>query len=188
MERGYVHVKVGKNVSSCPLLSDNTCVLCLNARLPQLCKLLGPPRSQPAMSMLVQNYELLLTRTNRRMAQAQTLSELARAKWRGAAASEYQNPAATARVIQVQETDDDLRKVFAVTLSKKLTGGLQTALCLGGSYRSIFNEARALRENIRAQGWNAAALARSTKTQLKLPLLTSTARDLRQGPVLASLR
>ena len=65
MERGYVHVKVAKNVSSCPLLSDNTCVLCLTTRLPQLYKLLGPPRSQPAMSMLMQNYQLLLTRTNR---------------------------------------------------------------------------------------------------------------------------
>jgi len=86
------------------------------------------------------------------MAQAQTLSELARAKWRGAVASEYQNPAATARVIQVQEADDGPRKVSAVTLSKELTRGLQTALCLVGSYRSIFNKARALHEKFRAQG------------------------------------
>ena len=102
------------------------------------------------------------------MAQAQTLSELARAKWRGAVASEYQNPAVTARVIQVQEADDDLRKVSAVTLSKKLTERLQTALCLGRSYRSIFNEARALRGKFKAQGLDAAALAKSMKFQLKL--------------------
>ena len=122
------------------------------------------------------------------MAQAQTLSELARANWTGAVASKYQNPAATARVIQVQEADDDLRKVSAVTLSKKLTGGLQTALCLGGSYRSIFNEARALRGEFRAQGSDAAGLAGLTKFQLKLSLLTSTAGDLRQRPALASPR
>jgi len=64
MEHGYVHVKVAKSVSSRPLLSDSTCVLCLTTRLPQLYKLFGPPRSQPAMSLLVQNYQLLLTRTN----------------------------------------------------------------------------------------------------------------------------
>jgi hypothetical protein len=101
------------------------------------------------------------------MAHVGALSENARKRWGEAVASSHQKNAKVARVVNVNEAGS-LGEVSAVTLSKQLTEGLQTALCLGRSYRNSCNEAEVHRGRFKAQGVDADALAESTRFRLKL--------------------